>query len=73
MVRPAEPSKLSDTRLVHSRKRAKASASISSGKACISFQAPFTPSQVSGVRAVRTARPLARAVSRQDRMEDGLS
>ncbi len=34
--------------------------------ACSSFQAPFRHSHISVVRAVRTARPLALAVARQE-------
>ncbi len=74
MVRRAEPSTARVTSSTHSRNWAKDSRPILAVFwCCSSFQASLIRSHISVVRAVRTARPLARAVDRQEWIEDGLS
>jgi hypothetical protein len=58
----------------HSRNTGSLSAVIEEGLTCASsFHVVLMLSHTSRVRAVRTARPLLRAVFMQERMEEGLS
>src|ERR1700733_9831780 len=73
MVRYAEPSKLSDEPMTQRRKRANSSRDGGPLPHFFSSsQAPLMASHISMVSAVRTARALSRAFTKQLRMEDGL-
>src|SRR5262245_38579472 len=74
MVRYAEPSKRSDDSCTQRRKRMNSSREVGPlPKRLSSSQVPLIASHISTVRAVRTARALVRATSRQLRIEEGLA
>src|SRR6476660_1297303 len=72
MVRYAEPSNRSDCCCTQRRKRMNSSREVGPlPKRLSSSQAPLIASHISTVSAVRTARALVRATSKQLRIEDG--
>src|SRR4051812_25891161 len=74
MVRYAEPSKRSELSCTQRKKFANCSRDGAAEPSfCNSSQAPLIASHISVVSAVRTERAFARATSKQDRIEDGLS
>src|SRR5215470_6821161 len=73
MVRYAEPSKRSEDSCTQRRKRTNSSREVGPlPKRLSSSQVPLIASHISTVSAVRTARALVRAISKQLRIEDGL-
>src|SRR3981189_1921466 len=74
MVRYAEPSKRSELSCTQRRKRMNSSREVAPlPKRLSSSQVPLMASHISTVSAVRTARALVRAISKQLRMEEGLA
>src|SRR5580704_9717064 len=74
MVRQAEPSNCSEELCTHRRKRAHSSRELGPlPQGLSSSQALLMASHISMVSAVRTARALSRALSKQLRIEDGLA
>src|SRR5262249_23354223 len=74
MVRYAEPSKRSEDSCTQRRKRMSSSREVGPlPKRLSSSQVPLMASHISTVSAVRTARALVRAISKQLRMEEGLA
>src|SRR5262249_49265007 len=74
MVRYAEPSKRSEDSCTQRRNRMNSSREVGPlPKRLSSSQVPLMASHISTVSAVRTARALVRAISKQLRMEEGLA
>src|SRR5260370_38237831 len=74
MVREAEPSKRSEFSCTQRRKRMNSSREVGPlPKRLSSSQVPLMASHISTVSAVRTARALLRAISKQLRIDEGLA